>query len=202
MAVPRDGYTRLIGWLKILLPLAALGLLSTVFLLSETQAVRNDLPFADVGSSTEGLSEGVQRPTFAGATEDGDLISFVAETARPVDGGIDTIEAEEVLARIDLTTGGTITFRSDTARLAEAQGLAQLNGGVVVTSATGYRIETETLSAGLDTLFAETDGEVRGEGPAGRFTAGRMEIRAIAPDDTVRLRFSEGVKLVYLPATD
>jgi len=202
MALAGDGYSRLVGWLKIILPLAALGLLSTVFMLSRTQEVRQDLPFADVRVGENGLREGVLRPTFAGASESGDLIAFVAETARPVGEGMGTVEAQDVRARIDLTAGGTITFRSDTAMMAEAEGLAQLDGGVVIVSSSGYRVETEVLTAGMDRVYAETAGEVHGEGPPGRFVAGRMVMTADDAGENVRLRFTDGVKLVYLPAPE
>lgn len=197
-----DRYSRMVGWLKVILPLAALVLLSTVFLLSETQEVRQDLPFADVQPGEDGLSERVLRPTFAGATEDGDLIAFVAETARPVGEGLGAVQAEEVRARIDLTTGGTISFRSDTALMAEPRGQAVLEGGVVIVSSTGYEVETEKLTAGIDRLYAETAGEVQGSGPPGRFVAGRMVLQAADGGGDVRMHFTDGVKLVYLPATE
>lgn len=197
-----DGYSRLVSGLKILLPLTALGLLSTVFMLSETREVREDLPFADVRLGENGLSEGVLRPTFAGASEDGDMIAFVAQTARPVGEGLGSVIAEDVRARIDLVTGGTITFRSDTATMAEPEGQAHLEGGVVIVSSSGYRVETEKLTAGMDRIYAETPGEVRGEGPPGRFVAGRMVLQAEEPEGDVRLRFTDGVKLIYLPASD
>ena len=196
-----DGYTRLVGWLKIVLPLAALGLLSTVFLLSETNEVRDDLPFADVPIGENGLSERVLRPTFAGASETGDLIAFVAETARPVGEGTGSVLADDLRARIDLTTGGTITFRSDTATLDQAASVARLQGGVVIVSSQGYRVETEELTAGMDALYAETAGEVRGEGPPGEFLAGRMVLRQDGEGGDARLHFTDGVKLVYLPAS-
>jgi lipopolysaccharide export system protein LptC len=198
----RDGYTRLVSWLKIILPLAALGLLSTVFMLSRTQEVRQDLPFADIRVGENGLSERVLRPTFAGASEEGDLIAFVAETARPVGEGLGSIEAADIRARIDLVEGGTITFRSDSAMMAEPSGLAELKGGVVIVSSSGYRVETEVLMAGMDRVYAESPGEVHGEGPAGRFVAGRMVLQSRDAGGDVRLRFTDGVKLVYLPASD
>lgn len=196
-----DGYTRLVGWLKIVLPLAALGLLSTVFMLSETKEVRDDLPFADVTVGENGLTERVLRPTFAGASEAGDLIAFVAETARPVGSGTGAVAADDVRARIDLTTGGTITFQSDTAVLNQNESVAELEGGVVIVSSQGYRVETEQLTAGMDALYAETAGEVQGEGPPGRFVAGRMVLRQDGDGGDARLHFTDGVKLVYLPGS-
>ena len=44
----RDRHTRIVGWLKIGLPLAALAILSTLFLLSRRIEPADDLPFAQV----------------------------------------------------------------------------------------------------------------------------------------------------------
>ena len=202
MAWAQDTHTRVVGWLKVLLPLAALGILSTVFLLSRTHEVQQELPYADIDIGKDGLAERVLRPTFAGSTENGDLIAFVADTAKPVGEGLDKVSAEDVRARIDLNTGGTITFRSDSALMDEPAGKAQLHGGVVIISSTGYRVETEELTAGMDALYAETAGEVHGEGPPGRFVAGKLVMKTDKAGGDLQMHFTGGVKLVYLPKSE
>jgi hypothetical protein len=42
-----DGYSALVAWLKTLLPIAALGLLSTIFLFSGKVDVTQSLPYAE-----------------------------------------------------------------------------------------------------------------------------------------------------------
>jgi lipopolysaccharide export system protein LptC len=199
VAWAEDRYSRLIGWLKVALPLTALALLSTVFLLSRGQDASTDLPYAEIDVGEDGLVERVLRPSFAGATKDGDLIAFVAETARAMGKGLGKLSADDVRARIDLRTGGTITFRSDTAVMDQPEGLAELKGGVVIVSSSGYTAETETLRAGLRDLFAETDGQIHAEGPLGKFVAGRMRLTTEEDGETVQMLFTDGVKLVYLP---
>ncbi|EAQ03941.1 hypothetical protein OB2597_11876 [Pseudooceanicola batsensis HTCC2597] len=202
MAWAEDGYSRLVNWLKILLPLAALALLSTVFLLSETQEAQMELPYADVEAGGDGLAERVLKPSFSGATERGDLIAFVAESARPVGTGLGALSAENFQGRIDLVSGGDITFRSDEALLDQPEGTAELAGSVVVVSSTGYTVETAGLTAWLNDVRAESSGEIRGEGPPGRFVAGRMVVTGDADLSDVQMVFTDGVKLVYEPESD
>ena len=202
MARSQDGYSRLVGWLKIVLPLGALALLSTVFLLSRTQEATQDLPYAEVEVGDDGLVERVLNPTFAGATENGDLIAFVAETARPVGQGLSRLRAMEFSGRVDLTTGSSITFKSDTAFVDQPQDEARLTGSVVIASSTGYRAETEALTTKLPRIRAETDGEVVATGPFGRFTAGKMVVTMIGDGPDVDMVFTDGVKLIYKPRSE
>jgi lipopolysaccharide export system protein LptC len=48
MAAAIDGYSRLVAWLKIILPLIALGILATLFLVSRTIDPSQTIPYADV----------------------------------------------------------------------------------------------------------------------------------------------------------
>jgi len=69
--------------MKILLPLAALGLLSTLFLLSRTVDPNQPIPVAEVGLEQRAQKQGASNATFTGVTDEGDLIKLNAEVARP-----------------------------------------------------------------------------------------------------------------------
>ena len=202
MAWADDGYSRLISWLKILFPVAALGLLSTVFLLSESNEATLDIPYSDIELDEEGLIERVVDPSFAGATERGDLIAFVADDARPVGEGLGRIAATQFRGRLDLTDGGNITFVSNTAIVDQPQGFARLTGDVVITSSQGYVTQTQSLTASLNETRLESDGPITGTGPVGRFSAGRMVMTGEADGSDLQLLFTDGVNLVYQPQSD
>ncbi|MEC9105282.1 MAG: hypothetical protein VX878_15830, partial [Pseudomonadota bacterium] len=150
MAWAEDGYSRAIRWLKLALPLAALGLLSTVFMLSESNEASLEIPYSNIELDDEGLVERIVEPSFAGATERGDLITFTAQSARPEGDGVGVITASDVRGQLDLRSGGAITFRADSATLDQPAGTARMRGGVVVTSSAGYEARTEGLIAYLD----------------------------------------------------
>ncbi|MGI3169649.1 hypothetical protein ACRARG_10875 [Pseudooceanicola sp. C21-150M6] len=202
MAFANDGYSRLIQWLKILLPIAALALLSTVFLLSRTNDATETLPYADIETGPNGLVERILEPSFAGSTEDGDLISFRADVARPTGEGIGNLEAENVVADIELRAGNSISFTADLAMVDQPSAEARLRGDVRITSSVGYQVETEELRTGLDSIRASTEGEIRGTGPVGTFRAGQMLLTAGDDGGDVQMVFTNGVKLVYTPQSD
>ncbi|MBR9650498.1 LPS export ABC transporter periplasmic protein LptC [Thalassovita aquimarina] len=196
----RDGfYSRLIAWLKILLPLAALALLSTLFLLSRGRDTSGELPFSQIGLQERVQEEVISAPRFAGATAQGDLITFTAETAQP-DPDIDNVaHASNLNAEIDLTSGTHISFEATDAVLDSQNERAELTGGVVITSSTGYTIRSENLRTRISAIDAETDGPVSGEGPPGTIEAGKMLLTSDPDGGDVHLLFTNGVKLVYQP---
>ncbi|WP_407493969.1 LPS export ABC transporter periplasmic protein LptC [Pseudooceanicola sp. MF1-13] len=202
MARADDGYTRLVGWLKILLPLAALGLLSTVFLFSESNEATLEIPYSAIELDQDGLVERIVEPSFAGATDDGDLVSFVAASARPEGEGLGRIAASEFRGKLDLRAGSTITFDADTAIVDQPDGTARLQGNVVIVSSQGYRAETSALTADLRETMLESDDTITGQTPFGDFTAGRMVITGDAQGDHLQLVFTDGVNLVYQPKSD
>ncbi|MCA0920342.1 LPS export ABC transporter periplasmic protein LptC [Pseudooceanicola nanhaiensis] len=199
MAWREDRYSRVIAWLKVILPLAALGLLSTLFLLARTVGPSAELPFADTDLQERIRNQQITNPTFAGATATGDLIAFTAEVARPDPEGRSRLNADVVDAQIDLKAGARITFRADSGSFDDPADRAELAGNVVITSSEGYRIETEELISALRSIEAETPGTVRAEGPPGRFTAGKMVLTTATSGSDAQLVFTDGVKLVYDP---
>ena len=192
-------YSRLVSWLKIIFPLAALAILSTLFLLSLERESATTLPYSRVDLQ-ERMKEGtVNKPHFSGATTGGDLITFTAETAKPDPKDDTKAVASHLYARIDLTSGTQITFASDAALLDTTADTAQLTGGVNVVSSTGYDLRTEELLTSMREIKAETTGPVTGTGPAGSINAGRMKLTSDATTGDVHLLFTNRVKLVYQP---
>lgn len=192
-----DGYSRLVAWMKILLPLLALAILSTLFLVSRTVDPTQSIPYADV--DVEGLArdQRIGSPAYSGMTEDGTAIRIAAESARPEDAG-NRLVTVTPSARIDLPGGRSLTVEAEGGTIDREDGTATLTGAVRVASSDGYRIETAGLSARLDRTRLASDGPVAGEAPFGTLTAGRMVVTGTEAGDYV-LRFEGGVKLIYRP---
>ena len=192
-------YPRLIAWLRILLPLTALGILSTLFLLSRNIDPTQSIPFSAGEMEERVRDQRVTAPFFAGATPRGDMISFTASTARPDGGNTDRLLAENLSARIDLLGGSLVTFAADRGLVDGDTQRATLIGGAVITSSTGYEITTEELTAALNRIEAETAGPVQGTGPPGSFSAGKMQLKSDPDSGGAHLLFTNGVKLIYDP---
>lgn len=198
MALHGNAYSRVVAWLKVVLPLAALALLSTLFLLSRTTQTDPDLPFSDVDLQDRIREQRITAPNYAGTTANGASITVSARSARPDLETSGRASAEAVEARFRLDDGNEVEMRADEAVLDDGADEAVLSGNVLIESTTGYVIETQSLTSGLSEMRAESAGEVTGTGPAGRFRAGKM-VMDEGPEGDIRLRFTRGVKLVYDP---
>lgn len=189
-------YSRVIAWLKILLPLAALAMLSTLFLLSRRSEPLQNVPFVEALQKTS-AEERVSTPYFAGTTPQGDVLSMTAKSVRPRSDG--QILADEMAGRMRLADGSEIQLDAPEAALDEVGGRALMQGGVRIESSQGYVVTTEGLVSSLDRVEAESLGPVQGEGPVGRFEAGHLQIMPSGEEGAVQMVFSGGVKLVYQP---
>jgi lipopolysaccharide export system protein LptC len=193
-----DSYSRMVAVLKVLLPLAALGILATLFLLSRGVDMTAKTPFAGQDMADRIRDQQVTAPFFSGTTSQGDEIIVTADLARP--GGMGApAEARNMKARITFADGGLITLDSDAGTVSPATDIASFTGNVRITSSAGYIIETETLNTAISGLSAVTPDIVTGKGPLGEFTAGQMRISRKIEGGPVHMLFIKGVKLIYEP---
>ena len=201
MARADNTYSRVVAGVKTLLPMAALGLHSTLFLISNTVDPTAPVPTAPANLAERARDLGVTAPSFAGVTDTGDEIVFRAATARPLAQGSDRLTAERVAAGIRLAGGAGISIRADAADFDPGARTAGLRGAVLIATTTGYQIETDRLETRLDRLLATTPGPVTATGPLGDITAGRMRLHEAPRGPGAELLFSAGVKLIYRPET-
>jgi lipopolysaccharide export system protein LptC len=194
-----DRYSRLISWLKVLLPLTALGLLSTLFLLSRDVDPEAQIPFADKEIQDRMRDQQVTGPFFTGTTADGDQIMFSAEKLTTPEGQTDANEAENIRSVVDLASGNTVTMTANLARFDLARDHAELSGEVLIETSTGYRLASELLTSTMSSLNLVSPGPVEGETPVGTLNAGRMTLGPPKEGEPTQLVFTNGVKLVYIP---
>ncbi len=190
----------LVAWLKVLLPLIALGILSTLFLIARTVDPDNAIPFAEVDLDERAREPRLTQPTWAGVTADGSALTVHAAEARPGAEGGAGPSAVVVRATLDSPGGSRTEIEASAVSLDQQGGEVTLSGGVTIATSTGYRIETPSLRARLDRTAMESGGAVSGTGPAGWIEAGGLRITAVpgAAGESV-LVFDKGVRLVYLP---
>ena len=182
-----DRYSRFVAWLKVLLPLAALALLSTLFLLSRNTDPVAAIPFADDDLLDRVRDEQITGPFFSGTTTDGDRVSVAAGTMRTGLGAASTVE--DLSAQIDMLSGTRIILFSDAGQFDMANARSNLTGNVVVTTSTGF-----------DAMRVEAPQSVTALSPLGTLNAGQMRMEKRGADENSHLIFTEGVKLVYDPS--
>lgn len=194
-----DGHSTLVSWLKVALPLAALALLSTLFLLSRSVERDGAIPFAKQEVQERLRDQQVTGPFFSGTTTQGDQLSFSAVTLRTPPGQTGSSLAESVLARVTTVSGVQMTLQADMARFDIARDLAELEGDVTIITSTGYRVMSDKLVSLMASLDVTSPGPVRADGPIGKLNAGMMTLRKPNEESNIQLLFTNGVKLVYSP---
>lgn len=194
-----DAHSRVVGWLKVALPLAALAILSTLFLLADRIDPEDALPYAEVDVEDLAREPRMTAPTYAGTTSDGASIALTADQARPE---ADGTPASFAGLRLELATpdGATTRLSAPTAVIEDASNRITLSGGVAVETASGYRLQTPEIIARLDRSGLESRGEVTARGPAGDLRADGMVLSqdTRTPGSYV-LVFKGAVRLVYQP---
>jgi len=193
-----DLRSRIVALLKVLLPLMAIGILSTLFLLSRAVDPTATIPFAEREMADRLRGQQVTAPFFSGTTDRGDEIIVSASLARP--GGIGTpAEATDLEASIIMIDGVRMTLTADLGKVALDDNLATFSGNVEITSTSGFVVRTDLLNTALDEVSGDAPGTITGTGPIGDFSAGRMQIREIFDDGPLHMVFNGGVKLIYDP---
>lgn len=197
MARVDNRYSRFVSWAKVIFPLVALGLLSTMFLFSRSLDPSDAIPFADIDVEKIAREQQLTSPRFSGTTNDGSAIVVDAQSAVPDLTDLRRLTIKKVVARIESKTGPSYGIVSDTAVYDGTNDLLDLQGNVRLSTSTGYRLETAELIANLAETGIVSPGAVVGRGPAGRLEAGSMTLTSNG--DTQVLVFKNGVKLVYNP---
>ncbi len=200
MTVYDNSYSRFVAWAKILLPLFALGVLSTLFLFSKQIDPTRAIPFSKVDVKELAREERIGSPNYSGVTQDGAAISIAASNAKPDPENPQRMIASNLVAKIEMPDGGLVDISARDGEIDSAGQIARLEGGVDIQTSSGYRIRTAALTALLDKTDIKSDDQVTAKGPIGTLEAGLMEINQ-APDGETNyvLVFKNGVKLVYDP---
>ena len=197
-----DRYSRMVGWLKVLLPLLALAILSTLFLLSRAIDPEAVIPFADKEIQDRLRDQQVTGPIYQAVTADGDELAFIAEKLTTPQGETGANEAEDVQVTMNLAAGSTVVLTAARGRFDIAANRTDLTGDVLITTTTGYQITSEMLRTEMSTLNVDSPGPVQANGPIGTLDAGAMQLDAGQAGNPAQLVFTNGVKLVYEPKRD
>jgi lipopolysaccharide export system protein LptC len=196
-----QSYSRLVRLGRVALPLGALALLSSLFLLWETRDPGR-LPYTEVDIEALLRLPSLTRPTFTGVMSDGATIRLTAEAASPgTDGGAAGANATAPRLQIVSASGETTTAEAAEARIDETGKTLLLSGGFRVQTDMGYAVQGDQLVAALDQTRLESLRPITAQGPQGEIDAGRFVMDRSEATDAALLHFHGGVKLIYRPET-
>jgi lipopolysaccharide export system protein LptC len=203
MASQVDGYSRLVKITKVILPIVALAMLASIFVLSNNKAIREGLIFTDVEMAELAIGQKVTNPHFSGVTRAGDAFSISAEWALPDAPAPERIDLNLPSTVIDFRDGRTLKARSATGSLNLKTNEAVLQSGVRLATSDGYSAKSERLMMNFRTGNIFSPGPVSATGPVGSIEAGSMQARQDLDQnpngDKSVLLFQNGVKLIYIP---
>lgn len=194
-------HSRLVFWLKILLPLSALAILSTLFMVPGNISPQDAIPYAKVDIADRVKQPRLTDAVFAGMTADGSALTITAADTRPgtagtTNGGL----ATDLSGLLETPDGAHSDLVAKTARLDQVARQVVLDGGVVITNSAGYRVETAGATVALDATAIDSTGPVKALGPVGQITANAMHLGPVAAGNPAYLLVFKGdVRLLYLP---
>ena len=192
--MPFRGRSRLIAGAKVLLPLAALALLSTVFLLAREPGGPVDIPYARLEEIAR--DPRVDGPRLAGVAPDGTAVAISADRVSPREGRLDAFTVEAPRLRTE-GANGTATLSAATGEVDAARKTLRLDGGVRLESSVGIALDTPEALADLSTGTLTT-GPVTAVAPLGEIEAGALTLHQ-GEGDGARLVFNRGVRVLYHP---
>lgn len=198
MTRDEDLHSRIVAWLKIVLPLTALAILSTLFLVSDRRGGDVALPYSEGELDRIVEDQRIRNPNYSGVSKNGTAITLAAEYAQPDAADPQLMQAHHLIGAVETPGGGRLDLSADQGVIDEVAKSVTLTDRVALRSATGYRLETTMLRARLDGSELRSETTVSGTGPPGDLKAGGMHL--VRTEDGHHLRFTDGVQLIYHPA--
>lgn len=186
--------TRIVRWLRVLLPLLALLILSTMFLFSSRPASGPD------DGAASGQEHLMLMPQYSGVTSDGAELSLRASRASPIDEG--TVTARDLVLDWQAQSGLSAQLTAPDGMIENER--IMLRGGVRMTTSSGWQMDAPNVDAATDRSDLIATGGVKADAPLGHLTAERMQMLpdarfAPGPDAPSVLNFTGKVHLIYLP---
>ncbi len=195
---PQSLHSRVVWWTKLILPVVALGLLSTLFLLARTVDPDNALPIADVDVTERAREQQLTAPRFAGVSANGTTFALSATRAKPDAADPRRMTAEDIRLTLTMPEGGDTTVRAGLGEVDTGSRDIALAGDIRIETPDGFALRTERLQGSLGQMMITAPGEIIGIGPLGKIRAGAMQIGE-SPEGDRGLLFTGGVELLYLP---
>jgi len=199
MASDAGLHSRIVGVLKVGLPLVALGMLASIFLV-QTDRFGGDLSFSrgDIDALGKGLR--ITNPTFTGTTQGQDRFRFTAALVEPDAAPPERAKITTLAGEVALNNGPVVELEADSGDLHIPTERLDVAGNVRIRTSEGYRMAAEQATLDLRAGSLIAGNAVETTGPLGRIDSGSLTIQpAAASGEARRFSFGNGVRLVYDP---
>ena len=193
-------HSRVVGVLKVGLPLVALGLLASIFLVQTDDTLGGGLVFSrgDIDALGDGLR--ITNPTFTGTTAGQDRFRFTAALVEPDAAPPERARITTLAGEVALHNGPVVELEADTGDLHIPTERLDLAGNVRIRTSEGYRMNSEQATLDLQAGSLVAGNAVETTGPLGRIDSGSLTVEPAAESgEARRFSFGNGVRLVYDP---
>ena len=191
-----DAYSQFVSWAKVVLPLSAIVLLSTLFLIARNVGDTSQIPYADIEEIAR--QPRLSAPKMVGMSETGGTYTIEADVARQDPDTDNGLIAEAIVVNMTTIDGIETTVSAGIGKLDSNAKVVTLDTLARVTTSDGYLMETRGLVTSLTDGSLETTDPLEVRAPYGSLTAGRLTITPDS-DEPQLIVFNNGVRLIYQP---
>lgn len=193
-------HTQVVRAARLVLPLVALALLSSLFLLTSTPNPDAAIPYAEADVALLAREQRLTAPRFAGMSSDGASFSVAADLARPDPVDPRIMSADRLSVAIDGLQGdNTLFVQAQRGQVDTGEQTLQLARDVLIRSTLGLSLKTDQLMADMQDMSLFVPTPLTGLSPLGTLNAGSMRLTRNPATGQQLLLFEDGVTLLYQP---
>ena len=192
-----DSYSAFVVWLKTLLPIVALGMLSTIFLFSGRVDVTQSLPYAKLNIAEIVREQRITKPYFSGVSNNGTEITVSAAYASSDTQNSNILNITDLSIILISEHEKAVRITAGLGVLDAAKQKAMASKDVYLTAMPDFWLKTNNLTVDLKQGIATADTLFQSITALGTIDAGNMVVKTITSDQ--QIIFTNGVRLIYYP---
>ena len=195
-----DSYSAFVVWVKTLLPIAALGMLSTIFLFSGKVDVTQSLPYAKFNIAEIIREQRITKPYFSGVSNNGTEIILSAAYASLDIKNVDILTITQLSVILTSQNAKTIRITAGRGTLNSALQEIVISEDVHLTAALGFWLKTNNLTVDLKQGVVTAHNVFQGLTGLGTIDAEKVVVQMIAEDQ--QIIFTNSVHLIHYPKSN
>jgi len=192
-----DSYSAFVVWVKTLLPIVALGMLSTIFLFSGRVDVTQSLPYAKLNIAEIVREQRITKPYFSGVSNNGTEITVSAAYASSDTQNSNILNITDLSIILISEHEKAVRITAGLGVLDAAKQKAMASKDVYLTAMPDFWLKTNNLTVDLKQGIATADTLFQSITALGTIDAGNMVVKTITSDQ--QIIFTNGVRLIYYP---
>ena len=192
-----DSYSAFVVWVKTLLPILALGMLSTIFLFSGKVDVTQSLPYAKLNIAEIVREQRITKPYFSGVSYNDTEITLSAAYASSDTQNADILNITDLSIILTSAHAKTVRITAGLGTLDATKQKVTVSKDVYLTAMPDFWLKTNSLTVDLQQGVATADTMFQSVTALGTINAGNMIVKTITNDQ--QIIFTNGVRLIYYP---